>query len=76
MYYPSSGGGDGGNGGSGIAGIVIGSLVGVCGLGFCLRFLYNSHRSDTQHLTELTGGCSREIGVGYSRGKSTKLKNN
>ena len=64
MYYPSSGGGDGGIGGSGIAGIVIGSLVGVCGLGFCLRFLYNSHRSDTQHLTELTGGCSREIGVG------------
>jgi len=53
---PAGGGGisGGGIGGGGIAGIVIGSLVGVCGLGFCLRFLYNSRRSDTQHLTELT----------------------
>jgi hypothetical protein len=44
---------NGGMGGGAIAGIVIGSLVGVCGLGFCLRFL-KSRRSDTQHLTELT----------------------
>ena len=59
-HFPSSGGGgdfqDGGGGlGAGaITGIVIGSLVGIFFLAFCVRFLCKSRRYDTQCLTELT----------------------